>query len=134
MALICTAIFALVAASLSMDGPAPSLPTTRSTTQPAATQKSLIQNQPRRVHVIVTGRVQGVGFRAFTDDQARKLGLVGWVLNRSDGSVEAVVEGTADQVERLMVLIKRGPESARVEAVRAVDEPYKGEFKDFQVR
>jgi acylphosphatase len=55
----------------------------------------------KRAHVIVEGRVQGVFFRAYTSDEAKKLGLTGWVRNRPDGTVEALVEGDADSVVNL---------------------------------
>ncbi len=80
---------------------------------PAATQPSTRQSG-RRIHVIVSGRVQGVGFRAFTQSEARKLHLSGYVLNRDDGTVEAVIEGPSDTVDRLLELLKRGPDGARV--------------------
>ncbi|WP_328516576.1 acylphosphatase [Tardiphaga alba] len=60
-------------------------------------------------HVIVTGRVQGVGYRAWTGDQAILLGLQGWVRNRRDGSVEAVFAGPKDAVMEMIELCHRGP-------------------------
>ena len=68
-------------------------------------------------HVRVTGRVQGVFFRAWTCDEARTLGVTGWVRNCSDGSVEAHVEGNAGDVEGLIDLMREGPPGARVEHV-----------------
>ena len=56
----------------------------------------------RRVHVIIEGRVQGVFFRAYTRDEAAKLGLSGWVRNRPDGSVEALIEGEKTAVEKML--------------------------------
>jgi acylphosphatase len=109
-------------------------PTTRSATRPATTQASGERIERRRVHVIVTGRVQGVGFRAFTQEQAVKLGVTGYVLNRSDGSVEAVAEGPAGAVSQLLNRLKRGPEPARVDGLRTTDETYRGEFADFAIR
>lgn len=66
---------------------------------------------------IVTGRVQGVGFRAATQDTARRLDLAGWVRNRSDGSVELVAAGTDDVLDRLTQWLHDGPAAARVDAV-----------------
>lgn len=70
---------------------------------------------PRRtVHVIVRGRVQGVGFRAWTVEWARRAGVDGWVRNRDDGSVEAVVSGEAADVARMLDRIAEGPPASRV--------------------
>jgi len=71
----------------------------------------------RVVRLLVTGRVQGVGFRAFVEDEANLLALDGWVRNRRDGTVEALVAGPADQVEALIAAARRGPPASRVETV-----------------
>lgn len=68
-------------------------------------------------HVRVTGLVQGVFFRAWTADQARDLGVSGWVRNASDGSVEAHFEGDKWSVQQLIDLLHRGPPSAQVDQV-----------------
>ena len=65
-------------------------------------------------HVRLTGRVQGVFFRAWTSDEARTLGLTGWIRNCSDGSVEAHIEGDPDAVEEMIDLMREGPPGARV--------------------
>jgi len=65
-------------------------------------------------HIIVRGRVQGVGYRAFVEDEARQRGLRGWVRNRRDGSVEAVFAGLHKVVEDMIEACRRGPFSARV--------------------
>jgi acylphosphatase len=67
--------------------------------------------------VTIRGRVQGVGYRAFVEHQARTLGLEGWVRNRSDGSVEALFAGPSDVVSNMIAVCRRGPSYARVEAV-----------------
>ena len=87
----------------------------------------------RRVHVFVTGRVQGVGFRAYTQHHAATLGLVGFVRNLDDGRVEAVVEGPAAKVGELLKLIASGPRAARVEKLDTADEPAEGAFETFEV-
>jgi len=69
-------------------------------------------------HVTVSGRVQGVGYRAFVDHAARSHDLEGWVRNRRDGSVEAVFAGPAEAVTAVIATCRRGPSSARVEALR----------------
>jgi acylphosphatase len=71
----------------------------------------------RVVHVVVRGRVQGVGFRAWTHHQAELRGLEGWVRNRRDGAVEAVLSGPGDLVDGMLHALRQGPASARVEAV-----------------
>ncbi|MEX0753198.1 MAG: acylphosphatase [Xanthobacteraceae bacterium] len=70
-------------------------------------------------HVTIRGRVQGVGFRAWTDYIAREVGLEGWVRNRRDGTVEAVFAGPAPAVARMVDACGRGPPGAVVEAVDA---------------
>jgi acylphosphatase len=66
----------------------------------------------------ITGRVQGVGFRYAMQDEAARLGVNGWVRNRSDGSVEALLQGEADALEALTAWARRGPPGARVSAVQ----------------
>lgn len=75
----------------------------------------------RRIRAIVSGRVQGVAYRASTADEASGLGLVGWVRNRRDGSVEIEAEGPADAVDKLIAWCHTGPPAARVTSV-AVEE------------
>jgi acylphosphatase len=71
--------------------------------------------------VTIRGRVQGVGYRAWVEDQARGRGLDGWVRNRADGRVEALFAGPAEAVADMVALCRRGPPLSRVEAVE--DEP-----------
>lgn len=87
----------------------------------------------RRAHVLVGGRVQGVGFRDFVQNQARRLKVVGFVKNLADGRVEAVMEGPGAAVAELVEQMKRGPRSARVESADVKDEPPQGEFDAFDV-
>ena len=81
----------------------------------------------RRVRVTVTGRVQGVWYRAWTAEEARDLGLDGWVRNRSNGSVEAVLAGSRKDVNTMLLLLKEGPPLAVVETV--VCESFRGEVE-----
>lgn len=83
-------------------------------------------------HLLIVGRVQGVGFRFYTERKARELGLTGWVRNRRDGSVEAVVQGAPEAVETMTAWARRGPPSAVVAEVRVSEAS--GEFTEFEVR
>ncbi len=78
----------------------------------------------RVVHILITGVVQGVGYRAFVEREAERRGLAGWVRNRRDGSVEAVFSGDSATVDAMLDACRRGPPAGRVDNV-AVDE-YRG--------
>jgi acylphosphatase len=84
------------------------------------------------IRLEIRGRVQGVGYRASMTVQARRLGLRGWVRNRRDGSVEAVVAGPADVVQRLVDWSKCGPPSAVVDSVESF--AAEGRFVGFEQR
>ena len=71
----------------------------------------------RSVRLRITGRVQGVGYRAWTIETARGLGLRGWVRNRADGSVEALVIGDDDAVAAVIEACRKGPPAARIAEV-----------------
>jgi acylphosphatase len=77
----------------------------------------------RRITAIVTGRVQGVSYRASTIDEAERLGLSGWVRNRGDGSVELEAQGTPEQIESLLAWCRVGPPAARVTGVQVAERP-----------
>lgn len=72
------------------------------------------------LHVIVSGRVQGVGFRYFVRQHARSLDLRGWVANRPDGTVEVAAEGAPEAVDALRDLLREGPPGARVDELREI--------------
>ncbi len=88
----------------------------------------------KRVHVHISGRVQGVFFRAETQRAANGFGLTGWVRNRADGSVEALFEGEDDNVNKMLEWCHTGPPAARVTEVLMTEEPYTGEFNSFSIR
>lgn len=76
----------------------------------------------RTVRVRIEGRVQGVGFRYWTERVAAELGLAGWVRNRRDGGVEAVFSGAAEDVDEMLERCRDGPPSARVDFVKVLEE------------
>lgn len=76
-------------------------------------------DERQAVEVRVTGRVQGVGFRAWTEDEAQALGLDGWVRNMPDGSVEALFVGRRGAVQQMLAACRQGPRPARVDSVES---------------
>lgn len=87
-----------------------------------------------RAHVVVSGVVQGVGYRLFAVGEARERGLTGWSRNRADGSVEVVVEGERGLVEEFIGRLQVGPPASRVTKLEVNQESYTGEFDSFRVR
>jgi acylphosphatase len=87
-----------------------------------------------RLHVYVSGRVQGVFFRASTREAAIRFDLKGWVRNLRDGRVEAVFEGTEDDAKRMLAWCQHGPPGALINRVEETWEEATGEFTGFQVR
>jgi acylphosphatase len=77
----------------------------------------------RRLHVRIAGRVQGVGFRWFVREEARRLGLSGWVMNLPTGEVEVAAAGEASLVDRLRTVLHVGPSGAAVERLEDVEDP-----------
>jgi acylphosphatase len=88
----------------------------------------------KQLHAIVHGRVQGVNFRYYTQEQAIDLDVVGWVRNLPDRTVEVTAEGSPDQLEKLLKFLHRGPISARVTRVEATWHRASGRLKGFNVR
>lgn len=87
-----------------------------------------------RVHVQVKGRVQGVFFRAHTQEEARRLRLTGWVRNTSDGGVEAAAEGSKETLDEFISWCHHGPSLAHVTNVEVEWEEETGEFREFGIR
>lgn len=81
----------------------------------------------------VTGTVQGVGYRAGFADEARDIGLRGWVRNRSDGSVEACIAGNREQVQAMITWARRGPPAAHVDQVIALPQEGEEHFASFTI-
>lgn len=87
-----------------------------------------------RLHAIVSGEVQMVGFRAFAQTHSDLLGIRGWVRNLPNGEVEVVAEGRREALEALLNLLRQGPRLARVSGVEVRWEQPTGEPKAFRVR
>ena len=122
--LLCAAL--LLAAGCG-DAKPPTAPATRPT---SATQPD---NDVQRIHVFVSGHVQGVGFRAFTQEQAEHLKLTGWVRNLPDGRVEAIIQGPPPLLKDMIDRLRLGPGGSRVDEVRVTDEKPEGTFTGFKV-
>jgi len=86
-----------------------------------------------RVRLIIEGRVQGVWFRESTRKEAVSLGVYGWVKNRPDGTVEALIEGPEDKVKKLVQWCRKGPPHAQVTQAHETQEEWEGEFSSFDV-
>jgi acylphosphatase len=89
-------------------------------------------DEPARLHLIITGRVQGVFFRQAAAEQARNLGISGWARNLNDGSVEIVGEGKRRDLDILLAWAHRGPSHARVDRVEVEWGSCEGKFAQFQ--
>jgi acylphosphatase len=90
-------------------------------------------NDNVQAHVIIQGRVQGVFFRVETRKAASRYGVAGWVRNLPDGTVEAVFEGTRQQVEQVIDWCRKGPPLGRVDGVDVKWESAAGKFNDFSI-
>jgi len=88
----------------------------------------------RRVHVFASGIVQGVWYRKHTQEEARRLGLSGWVRNLPDGRVELQAEGAPQDVERLLHWARKGPPGARVDALDVEEQVARGEIEPFEIQ
>ncbi len=87
-----------------------------------------------QVHAVILGRVQGVCYRAWTQEIARSLGLKGWVRNLPDGSVELLAQGAAEPLRELLRLCQQGPPAACVEAVEEAWSEADSDFADFSIQ
>jgi len=87
-----------------------------------------------RAHVMISGRVQGVFFRAYTQKAARARNILGWVMNTRDGRVEAILEGAKERVEDMINWCHQGSPMSHVTRVDVDWQDYTGEFQDFSVK
>lgn len=84
------------------------------------------------IHIIISGDVQGVGFRQFVKYHANKLGIKGWVKNLYNGDVEIMLAGSPENLEKIMEIVKKGPPIALVEHVKTEELPGQ-EFESFEI-
>ena len=91
-------------------------------------------NRKMQLYVLITGKVQGVGFRNFTQRNARQLGVNGYAKNLPNGKVEVVAEGDKSQLDALIALLKRGPRFARVDSLDVDERSFTGEYESFGIR
>lgn len=91
-------------------------------------------NRKMQLFVIITGKVQGVGFRNFTQLNARQLGINGYAKNLPNGTVEVVAEGDKARLDALVALLKKGPRYARVDSLEIDERPFTGEYESFGIR
>ncbi len=87
----------------------------------------------QRLHAIVTGHVQGVSFRYYTAHHARELGIVGWVRNLPDGTVEVMAEGPPKRLSALLQFLHQGPPAAHVYNVKILWQAASDQFDDFHI-
>ena len=88
----------------------------------------------KALHLVISGRVQGVWFRASTREVALRLGILGWVRNMPDGSVETHIQGEDDAVEQMLDWCRQGPLGARVDCVDITDALIQMEYRSFSIR
>lgn len=88
---------------------------------------------PKRIHVLISGRVQGVCFRGETKRMADSLGITGWVKNTRDGRVEAVFEGEESAITSILEWCRKGPPLARVTHLDVIEEPATGSCTGFRI-
>lgn len=86
-----------------------------------------------QLHIVIYGRVQGVLFRRYAKEKASDLGLVGWIKNNQDGSVETEAEGAKEDLEKFLSWCRKGPSFAKVERMEVKWDKGSGKFKTFEV-
>jgi len=91
------------------------------------------EDELQQLHVLIEGRVQGVGFRYFVYDQALALGITGWVRNRMDGSVEVLAESRRSKLDQFLSVLQRGSRSSMVLSIHPTWKPATREYTDFRI-
>jgi len=87
-----------------------------------------------RIHLFVSGRVQGISFRWRTRHKAQQIKVLGWVKNLPDGRVEMILEGERERIEELIEWVRKEPFLVKVDNLEKKWEEYQGEFSDFEIR
>jgi len=87
-----------------------------------------------RVHLIISGLVQGVFFRKHAQEKAKLIGITGWIGNEADGTVAVVAEGPSNKINDFVDWCSSGPSTSRVDKVKKEKIPYMAEFEDFSIR
>ncbi|MCX6764862.1 MAG: acylphosphatase [Candidatus Nealsonbacteria bacterium] len=87
-----------------------------------------------RVHLFISGKVQGVFFRLNAKKKAEELGVSGWAGNLSDGRVEILIEGEKENIEKLVKWAQKGPLFAKVDELEIEQQEFKGEFHSFEIK
>ena len=87
-----------------------------------------------RVHLTINGKVQGVFFRAHTQEKAKEFGITGWVANEADGTVSVVAEGSENKINNFVDWCHSGPSTSEVEKVKVSKVDYMREFNEFKIR
>lgn len=87
----------------------------------------------KTTHLLISGHVQGIGYRQFVKHHARKLGIAGWVSNLPDGKVEASIQGEREAIEKLVTLCKKGPFMAEVMDIIVTETEQEEKYSDFLV-
>ncbi|WP_372773535.1 acylphosphatase [Mangrovibacterium sp.] len=91
-------------------------------------------NSRKQIHLVVIGRVQGVGFRYFVTQKANELNLVGWVKNKMDGSVEIEIEGNSDSIKTFIDFLKIGNGCSRIDRISKSELPESQHYQSFFVK
>ena len=106
------------------------------TLPPLGTAVKLIieENRDVQLYILISGKVQGVGFRAFTQRAATDLGIKGYAKNLPNGKVEVVAEGDKGTLDGLLIAVRKGPTAARVDDVKIEERPFSGTYKTFEIK
>lgn len=94
----------------------------------------MAENNKKRIHILVSGRVQGVFFRESARKKAKELGLTGWVKNLANGQVEAVFEGDEAAADEMIAWFRQGPAFAKLDDFKIIEDDYRGDFRDFEIK
>ena len=91
-------------------------------------------SKKKNLHIYLSGKVQGVGFRAFIRQNAKNLSLKGWAKNLSDGRVEVVLSGTKSKLDKILELLEEGPRFARVHNIEVEEKEYQDKYSNFKIK